>query len=224
MMVRYSEEEMLEHIISHFNKQRIILLAPIVKGRKGHYRELFEQLRKQGFLRVRIDGELLELKEKMQVDRYKVHDIEIVIDRLAVDGKERLRLIESLQSALKHGNDQVLIVNHDDTSNSQLLSKLLMCADTGISYDEPSPNSFSFNSPYGSCPQCKGLGTVFLIDLESVIPDKSISIADGGVAPLGLARDTYTYQQVQALAKKYKFDVNKPIASGESAKCIIIWD
>jgi excinuclease ABC subunit A len=213
MMVRYSEEEMLEHIISHFNKQRIILLAPIVKGRKGHYRELFEQLRKQGFLRVRIDGELLELKEKMQVDRYKVHDIEIVIDRLAVDGKERLRLIESLQSALKHGNDQVLIVNHDDTSNSQLLSKLLMCADTGISYDEPSPNSFSFNSPYGSCPQCKGLGTVFLIDLESVIPDKSISIADGGVAPLGLARDTYTYQQVQALAKKYKFDVNKPIAS-----------
>lgn len=147
----------------------------------------------------------------MQVDRYKIHDIEIVIDRLKVDIGARLRLIESLQSALKQGNNQVLIVNHDRQDEFQLLSKQLMCADTGLSYDEPSPNSFSFNSPYGSCPQCKGLGTVYQIDLKAVIPDKKISIADGAIAPLGLERDTYVYQQVKALSTKYKFDVNKPL-------------
>ncbi len=210
-MVRYSEEEMLEHILTKFSDEKIIILAPIVKGRKGHYRELFEQFRKQGFLKVRVDGELMELKEKMQVDRYKIHDIEIVIDRLKVDTAARLRLIESLQSALKQGNNQVLIVNHDRQDEFQLLSKQLMCADTGLSYDEPSPNSFSFNSPYGSCPQCKGLGTVYQIDLKAVIPDKKISIADGAIAPLGLERDTYVYQQVKALSTKYKFDVNKPL-------------
>lgn len=210
-MVRYSEEEMLEHILTKFSDEKIIILAPIVKGRKGHYRELFEQFRKQGFLKVRVDGELMELKEKMQVDRYKIHDIEIVIDRLKVDTGARLRLIESLQSALKQGNNQVLIVNHDRQDEFQLLSKQLMCADTGLSYDEPSPNSFSFNSPYGSCPQCKGLGTVYQIDLKAVIPDKKISIADGAIAPLGLERDTYVYQQVKALSTKYKFDVNKPL-------------
>lgn len=210
-MVRYSEEEMLEHLLTKFTNEKIIILAPIVKGRKGHYRELFEQFRKQGFLKVRVDGELMELKEKMQVDRYKIHDIEIVIDRLKVDIGARLRLIESLQSALKQGNNQVLIVNHDRQDEFQLLSKQLMCADTGLSYDEPSPNSFSFNSPYGSCPQCKGLGTVYQIDLKAVIPDKKISIADGAIAPLGLERDTYVYQQVKALSTKYKFDVNKPL-------------
>jgi excinuclease ABC subunit A len=245
-MVRYSEEEMIEHIYEQYNHEKIIMLAPIVKGRKGHYRELFEQLRKQGFLRVRIDGDMMELKEKMQVDRYKIHDIEIVIDRLKVDTNSRIRLIESLQSCLKHGNDQLLILKHVDEENpkpkiqspksksqtsniehrtsAQLLSKQLMCADTGISYDEPSPNSFSFNSPYGSCPQCKGLGTVFQIDMNSVIPDKKISIADGGIAPLGLARDAYSYQQVVALSKKYKFDLNKPISSiSEKAMNVLLF-
>ena len=212
-MVRYSEEEMLELIFDLFNNKKILVLAPIIKGRKGHYRELFEQLRKQGYLRVRVDGEVLELKEKMQVDRYKVHDIEVVIDRLSADKNSSQRLVESLQSALKIGNDQVIILNHDDAADVRLLSKLLMCAETGISYDEPSPNAFSFNSPYGACPQCKGLGTVYSIDMHAVLPDKSISIADGGIAPLGLARDTFIYQQVQSLSKKYKFDVNKPISS-----------
>jgi excinuclease ABC subunit A len=212
-MVRYSEEEMLELIFDLFNNKKILVLAPIIKGRKGHYRELFEQLRKQGYLRVRVDGDVLELKEKMQVDRYKVHDIEVVIDRLTADKNASQRLIESLQSALKIGNDQVMILNHDDASDVRLLSKLLMCAETGISYDEPSPNAFSFNSPYGACPQCKGLGTVYSIDMNAVMPDQSVSIADGGIAPLGLARDTFIYQQVQALGKKYKFDVNKPIST-----------
>ena len=212
-MVRYSEEEMLELIFDLFNNKKILVLAPIIKGRKGHYRELFEQLRKQGYLRVRVDGDVLELKEKMQVDRYKVHDIEVVIDRLTADKNASQRLVESLQSALKIGNDQVMILNHDNANDVRLLSKLLMCAETGISYDEPSPNAFSFNSPYGACPQCKGLGTVYSIDMNSVMPDQSVSIADGGIAPLGLARDTFIYQQVQALGKKYKFDVNKPISS-----------
>ncbi|MBL7755189.1 MAG: excinuclease ABC subunit UvrA, partial [Chitinophagaceae bacterium] len=211
-MVRYSEEEMVDHIHSQFKNKRIVLLAPLVKGRKGHYRELFEQLRKQGYLRVRVDGEILELKEKMQVDRYKIHDIEVVIDRLTADNNSRLRLIESLQTALKQGNEQVLIVNHDKPDQVQLLSKQLMCADTGLSYDEPSPNTFSFNSPYGACTKCKGLGTVYQIDLEAVIPDPSVSIADGGILPLGLDRDTITFSQVKALATKYKFDINKPIA------------
>ena len=212
-MVRYSEEEMLELIFDLFNNKKILVLAPIIKGRKGHYRELFEQLRKQGYLRVRVDGDVLELKEKMQVDRYKVHDIEVVIDRLTADKNTSQRLVESLQSALKIGNDQVMILNHDNANDVRLLSKLLMCSETGISYDEPSPNAFSFNSPYGACPQCKGLGTVYSIDMNSVMPDQSVSIADGGIAPLGLARDTFIYQQVQALGKKYKFDVNKPISS-----------
>jgi excinuclease ABC subunit A len=212
-MVRYSEDEMIEHILTHFDQQKIVLLAPIIKGRKGHYRELFEQLRKQGYVRVRVDGEILELKEKMQVDRYKIHDIEIVIDRFTVNQDVRQRLNESLQVGLKQGNDQVLIVHHDKPNEVQLLSKQLMCAETGISYDEPSPNSFSFNSPYGACPQCKGLGTEYQIDLDAVIPDKSISIADGGIAPLGQARDAYLFQQVKALSSKYKFDVNKPLSS-----------
>ncbi|MBP6623910.1 MAG: excinuclease ABC subunit UvrA [Chitinophagaceae bacterium] len=212
IMVRYSEEEMQQHVLSHYKGKKIILLAPIVKGRKGHYRELFEQLRKQGFVRVRVDGEMLELKEKMQVDRYKIHDIEIVIDRLKADQESKQRLAESLQSALKHGNDQVMIVEHDKPEKATMLSKQLMCADSGISYDEPSPNTFSFNSPYGACTQCKGLGTVYQIDLKAVMPDDSVSISDGGIAPLGLARDTYIYQQVQALAKQYKFDLNQPIS------------
>jgi excinuclease ABC subunit A len=210
-MIRYSEEEMIQLMLKNYTGKKIVMLAPVVKGRKGHYRELFEQLRKQGFLRVRVDGELKELKEKMQVDRYKVHDIEVVIDRLTADPSARLRLVESLQNALKHGSDQVLIVEHDHPERAQLLSKQLMCADTGLSYDEPSPNSFSFNSPYGSCSECRGLGTVYRIDVDAVLPDKNVSIADGGIVPLGLARDTYIYQQVQAIAKKYKFDLNKPI-------------
>jgi excinuclease ABC subunit A len=166
---------------------------------------------------------LKELKEKMQVDRYKVHDIEVVIDRLTADPSARLRLVESLQNALKHGSDQVLIVEHDHPERAQLLSKQLMCADTGLSYDEPSPNSFSFNSPYGSCSECRGLGTVYRIDVDAVLPDKNVSIADGGIVPLGLARDTYIYQQVQAIAKKYKFDLNKPIHTpfGEGVEYVI---
>lgn len=228
LMVRYSEEEIITYLFEHFNTQKIILLAPIIKGRKGHYREVFEQFRKQGFLRVRVDGEIKELKEKMQVDRYKIHDIEIVIDRLKVDPENRFRLVESVQNALKQGNEQLLILKYETENQSEnkplLLSKQLMCEDTGLSYDEPSPNSFSFNSPYGYCPHCKGLGTIYQIDMNEVIPDKNISIADGGIVPLGLARDTYVYQQVKAIAKQYKIDINKPIQHiTEKALHILLW-
>ena len=210
-MVRFSEQEMLEQIQKQFKNKRIVLLAPLVKGRKGHYRELFEQYRKQGFTKVRVDGSILDLTEKMQVDRYKIHDIEMVIDRFSVSDENAQRLNESLQTALRYGNGQVMVVNHDKPEEAQLLSKQLMCADTGLSYDEPSPNTFSFNSPYGYCPHCKGLGTVFQIDMDAVIPDKEVSIADGGIAPLGEARDAFIYQQVKSIATKYKIDLNKPI-------------
>lgn len=223
-MIRYSEVEMAEFIATEFSNKKIILLAPIVKGRKGHYRELFEQLRKQGYVRVRVDGEIIELKEKLQVDRYKIHDIEIVVDRFTMDKSSLQRLNESLQLALKQGNNQVLILNYDKQSENQLLSKSLMCAETGLSYDEPSPNSFSFNSPYGHCPKCKGLGTVYQIDLAAVIPDTSISIADGGIVPLGLARDTYLFQQIKSLNSKYKIDVNKPISElSEKALNVLLY-
>ena len=210
-MVRFSEQEMLEQIQKQFKKKRIVLLSPLVKGRKGHYRELFEQYRKQGFTKVRVDGNIIDLTEKMQVDRYKIHDIEMVIDRFSVSEENAQRLNESLQTALRYGNGQVMVVNHDKPEEAQLLSKQLMCADTGLSYDEPSPNTFSFNSPYGYCPHCKGLGTVYQIDIDLVMPDKEVSIADGGIIPLGEARDAFIYQQVKSIATKYKIDLNKPI-------------
>ncbi len=227
-MVRYSEEEIINYFFEHFNNEKVILLSPIVKGRKGHYRELFEQLRKQGFLKVRVDGFFLELKEKMQVDRYKIHDIEIVIDRLKIDKENRYRLVDSVQSALKHGNNQLLVLKHSENNDEYvkplLLSKHLICEETGISYDEPSPNSFSFNSPYGACPKCRGIGTVYQIDLNEVIPDKEVSIADGGIAPLGLARDTYVYKQVRSIASKYNIDINEPIRLiDEKVLNILLW-
>jgi excinuclease ABC subunit A len=214
---------MIATLFEKYNKQKIVILAPIVKGRKGHYRELFEQLAKQGFLRVRVDGIIQEIKPKMQLDRYVIHDIEIVIDRLTVDKENKIRIIESIQNALKHGKDLLLIQKHE-SDETATFSKLLMCPETGLSYDEPNPNSFSFNSPYGSCNQCKGLGTVYQIDMQAIIPDKKISIADGGIAPLGEARDAFVYQQVKELAKQYKFDVNKPISTlSEKALNVILY-
>jgi excinuclease ABC subunit A len=210
-MVRFSEEQIIEHIYKHFKNELIIILAPIVRGRKGHYRELFEEYRKKGYTRMRIDGELLELKEKMQLDRYKIHDIELVIDRVKVDTESKVRVTQSVQKALKMGNDLVFLIPKDSTEITQF-SKTLMCIDTGLSYEEPSPNTFSFNSPYGYCPDCKGLGVVNKIDMNAVIPDTKVSIADGGIVPLGVARDVYHYNQIKALSKQYKFSLQEPIA------------
>ncbi len=216
-MVKFSEEEIIENIYKRFSGKRISILAPLVRGRKGHYRELFEDIRKKGFLKVRVDGEIKDLVPKMQVDRYKVHDIEVVIDRMKADKEFRLRISQSVQQALKMGKDLMFVhVSKDDKKpdGGEVIgySRQLMCEDTGISYEEPSPNGFSFNSPYGACPVCKGLGQVYQIDMEAIIPDREVSIAEGGILPLGEARDAFVYKQVEQLAKKNKFSVKDPIS------------
>ena len=209
-MVKWSEEEIVENIFRKFKEKKISLLAPLVRGRKGHYRELFEDVRKKGFLKVRVDGEIRDLTPKMQVDRYKIHDIELVVDRLQVTNDLRSRLSQSVQQTLKLGKDLMFLQIGDEPKIVQY-SKQLMCEDTGISYEEPSPNSFSFNSPYGACPVCKGLGTRFHVDMEAVIPDWDISIAEGGIAPLGGEREAYVFRQVQEIAKKNKISLQKPL-------------
>lgn len=209
-MVKFSEEEIVENITKKFKNKKISLLAPLVRGRKGHYRELFEDIRKKGFVKVRVDGEVKDLVPKMQVDRYKIHDIEVVIDRLQVTEDMKVRLSQSVQQALKTGKDLMfLLVN--DTDQVVQYSKQLMCEDTGISYEEPSPNAFSFNSPYGACGTCKGLGNVYGVDLEAVVPDWNVSINDGGIAPLGEQRDAHIFRQVEQLAKAKKFKLNVPV-------------
>jgi len=211
-MVRFTEEQILQHLITRFNGKKIVLLAPLVKGRKGHYRELFEQIRKQGYLKVRVDGEIIDVEPRMQVDRYKVHDIEAVIDRIKVSEDETSRLRTSLGTTLDQGRDQVIIMEHD-TGKVHHFSKRLMDPESGISYDEPSPNTFSFNSPYGACHVCKGLGTVYQVDEATFIPDPKKSINEGGIVPLGELRDNYVFRQIQSLAKKYKFSLSSPISS-----------
>jgi len=209
-MVKFSEEEIVDNVFKKFKNKKISILAPLVRGRKGHYRELFEDIRKRGYLKVRVDGEVKDLAPKMQVDRYKIHDIEVVIDRMAVTEDMKVRLSQSVQKALQMGKDLLFLLLNDDNKLFQY-SKQLMCEDTGISYEEPSPNSFSFNSPYGACPTCKGLGAVYQISMDAIIPDPSKSINEGGIAPLGGEREAYMFQQVQQLAKKNKFSLDVAI-------------
>lgn len=209
-MVKFSEEEIVENIFQKFSGKKISLLAPLVRGRKGHYRELFEDIRKKGFLKVRVDGEVMDLTPKLQVDRYKIHDIEVVVDRLAVTDDMKVRISQSVQQTLKMGKDLMFLLINDTKQIAQF-SKQLMCLDTGISYEEPSPNAFSFNSPYGACPTCKGLGNVYSIDINSIVPDKAKTVIEGGIIPLGEERDASVYQQVVAFAKKNKVGLDKPI-------------
>jgi excinuclease ABC subunit A len=220
-MVKFSEEEIVQNIYKKFADKKITLLAPLVRGRKGHYRELFEDIRKKGYLKVRVDGEILDLAPRMQVDRYKIHDIEVVVDRLAATPDMKVRLSQSVQKTLQTGKDLMFVLaHHEATAKSKkgsdkdelaLYSKLLMCPETGISYEEPSPNAFSFNSPYGACPTCKGLGTIFQVSMDAIIPDDKLTINEGGIAPLGEEREAYVFKQVQQLAKKHKFSLDKPI-------------
>ena len=209
-MIKFSEEEIIAHIQQHFRGKKIMLLAPVVRGRKGHYRELFEQLRKQGYLKVRIDGAVVELKEKMQLDRYKIHDIELVIDRMLVGNDALSRMSQSVQKSLQIGKDLMFVAETDNHHIAQY-SRSLMCGDTGISYEEPSPNTFSFNSPYGACPRCKGLGNVYQVNLEEVLPDKNKSINEGGIAPLGEERESWSFRIVTMLAKKNKISLTEPL-------------
>jgi excinuclease ABC subunit A len=209
-MVRFSEDQIKAHILEHFEGRGIALLAPLVRGRKGHYRELFEQVRKQGYLKARVDGVIVDLSPGMQLDRYKVHDIELVVDRLKIKPAQHERLAQSLQTALKMGNGMIVTLDWEN-GQTTTLSKHLMDPQTGLSYEEPSPNTFSFNSPYGACPSCNGLGSINSVDLKSVIPDDGKSINEGGIVPLGEVRQNLTFQQLRAIAKKYDFTFSTPI-------------
>lgn len=220
-MIKFSEEEIVENIFSKYKNKKISLLAPLIRGRKGHYRELFEDIRKKGFLKVRVDGEVMDLTPKLQVDRYKIHDIEVVIDRLQVTDDMKVRLSQSVQQTLKMGKDLMFLLLNDTNKVIQY-SKQLMCEDTGISYEEPSPNAFSFNSPYGACPTCKGLGNVYSISMEAIIPDPSLSVKEGGIVPLGEQRDAYMYRNVEVLAKKNKISLDKPIKDLPAASLNIL--
>jgi excinuclease ABC subunit A len=216
-MVRYSDDQILNLILENFNDKKVLILAPVVKGRKGHYRELFEQIKKWGYLRVRIDGEIIELTKRFQLDRYKVHDIEIVIDRLEVNADSRQRINESVQLAMKQGKGIIMIqpfeVGDFDEKYGKVeyFSRHLMCPTSGISYDEPQPNLFSFNSPYGACPKCNGLGMVSEIDINKIIPDKKSTIKKGGIAPLGPHKGTWIFKQIEAIGEKFGFTLDTPI-------------
>ncbi len=209
-MVQFTEEQIIDNVIEEFDQCRINVLAPVVRGRKGHYRELFQSIKKQGYLKVRVDGELIDVDSKIKLDRYKTHDIELVIDRLIVDKNDLTRLRKAIQSAFQT-NDELIMILDQDTGASRMYSKSLMCVDTGISYEVPSPNSFSFNSPYGACPTCNGLGVIKAIDEDLIIPDRNKSINQEGFAPTGKVRQTHTFKQLQAIAKKFNFDFDTPI-------------
>ncbi len=208
-MVRQTEAQIVDHIAKEFNNSAITLLAPVVKGRKGHYRELFVQIRKMGFTRVRVDGEIQELVPKMQLDRYKIHDIEIVVDRVVLTATEQTRLAESVKTAMYHGKGILMVV--DEKQQPYHYSRFLMDPESGLSYDEPAPNAFSFNSPYGACPTCKGLGTFAKITRESVIPDPSLSISRGGIAPMGEYRDIWIFKKLNSLLKRHGANITTPI-------------
>ncbi len=209
-MVKFSEAEIIQNIFTQFIDKKINLLAPVVRGRKGHYRELFEEIRKKGFVKARVDGEIVELKPKYQVDRYKIHDIEIVIDRIPVTDAMKIRLGESVVQCLKMGKDLLFVLEEGKTKLVQY-SKQLMCETTGLSYEEPSPNSFSFNSPYGACPNCKGLGNVYAIDMSLLLQDHALSINEGAIHPLGEAREASVFNQIKLFARKHKINLDKAI-------------
>ena len=210
-MVQYTEVQIIDHIINEFKDRKVSILAPIIRARKGHYRELFEQTRKKGYTKVRADGKVIDLKPGLQLDRYKVHDIEVVIDRIKVSKDKRDRLADSIQIAFKQNQDFIQILDND-SNELRTYSKRLMCHETGISYQEPSPNTFSFNSPYGTCPRCRGLGECHDVDMDKVIPDNSKSINQVGIVPFGEVRDNYTFKQLRQIAKKYKFSFASPVS------------
>ncbi|GFD81099.1 UvrABC system protein A [Tenacibaculum sp. KUL118] len=209
-MVSYSDEQIRKLILKDFDGKRIAILAPLIKSRKGHYRELFEQISKQGFVRVRVDGEIREIKKGMKLDRYKTHDIEVVIDRLAVNDAAEKRLEETIKTALYTGDNILMVIDVDD-EKPRYFSRELMCPTTGIAYPNPEPNTFSFNSPKGACSHCNGLGITNEINHQKVIPDDSISIKNGGIAPLGEQKNSWIFKQLQTIAERYNFKLTDPI-------------
>lgn len=209
-MVKYTEEQILELILKEYDGKAIYMLAPLVKARKGHYKELFEQMMHKGYLNVRIDGEMYELVRGMKVERYKNHDIEVVVDKLIVDSKDVQRLKESLTTTMAQGDGLVMIMERE-SGTIRHYSKRLMCPVTGLSYKEPDPHNFSFNSPQGACPKCKGLGVVSMVDVDKVIPDRTLSVYDGALAPLGKYRRSSIFQQIEALLSRYDANLKTPV-------------
>jgi excinuclease ABC subunit A len=210
-MVRMSDDQIIDLILTKFESKKILILAPLVKARKGHYRELFEQLMHQGYLRVRNNGKINELKKGLQLDRYKTHDIELLVDRIDISTNTRQRLNESIQLAMKLGKGTIIILENGK-ERENYYSRHLMCPSSGISYDEPQPNTFSFNSPYGACKRCNGLGSISEIDLKSIIPDPAKSIKAGGIIPLGPQKENWIFKQLTALGRKYNFNLTMPIS------------
>ncbi|MDF2455441.1 MAG: uvrA [Cytophagaceae bacterium] len=208
-MEKQTEEQILKALLANYDDKNVTLLAPLVRARKGHYRELFEQVRKQGYTKVRVDGEILDITAKMQVDRYKIHDIELVVDRLKVKKDEIERIVRSISSALKLGKGVMMIVAQGN-SEPQFFSRSLMDPVSGIAYDEPAPNLFSFNSPYGACPHCKGLGVIEQITRETIVPDETLSISRGALAPLGEYREIWIFGQIEKVLKRNKQNISKP--------------
>ena len=209
-MVKYTEEQILDLILNDYDGKRIYMLAPLVKARKGHYKELFEQMMRKGYLNVRIDGEMCEMSRGMMLERYKNHDIEVVVDKLAVDAKDTQRLKQSLATTLAQGDGLIMIMEMP-SGTIRHYSKRLMCPVTGLSYKEPDPHNFSFNSPQGFCPKCKGLGVVSQVDVDKVVPDRSLSVYDGALAPLGKYRRSSIFQQIEAILARYDADLKTPV-------------
>ena len=211
-MISYSDDQIQELIVSDFNGKRINIVAPVVRSRKGHYRELFEQIAKQGFVKVRVDGEILDITKGMKLDRYKTHDIEIVIDRLQVneDTESQKRLGESIKTAMYHGDDVLMVIEHK-AEKGRFFSRNLMCPSSGISYPNPEPNNFSFNSPKGACQNCNGIGQLHQVNEQKIIPNPSISIKNGGLAPQGPQKNNWIFKQLELIAMRYNFALMDPI-------------
>lgn len=209
-MVKYADDQIVDLIIENYQQKRVVILAPKIKGRKGHYRELFEQIRKMGFSKVRIDGEIRDIESGMRLDRYKVHDIEIVIDRLLIDGNDRKRIYDSVITAMKQGSKAMMVMEFD-SNQVRHFSRSLMCPTSGISYPEPEPSLFSFNSPYGACQTCNGLGEVSEVDLEKIIPNFKLSIKKGGLAPLGEYKKTWIFEKLDAFLIQEGYSINTPL-------------
>lgn len=208
-MVKWSEDQIIDYITETFKGKKLVLLAPVVQGRKGHYRELFVEIAKKGYTKVRVDGQVQDIKPKMQLDRYGIHDIEIVVDRIVPKETERTRVANSVRTALKEGNGIMLTL--DENGKTRFFSKFLMCPTSGIAYNEPAPNLFSFNSPYGACETCNGLGYIEEITKESVIPDDNLSISQGGITPIGEYREIWIFKQLESLLKQHKLSLTTPI-------------
>lgn len=224
-MVSYNDEQIKDLILDAYKDKRINILAPIIRSRKGHYRELFEQIAKQGFVKVRTDGEIVDIEKGMKLDRYKTHDIEIVIDRLKIDASKdnEKRLMESINTAMYHGDD-VLMVIDQDSGKSRYFSRNLMCPSSGISYPNPEPNNFSFNSPKGACPDCNGIGEKFVVNERKIVPDESLSIKNGAIAPHGPQKKSWIFKQFETIAQRFDFSLNDPWESiPEEAKQMIFY-